>query len=115
VQAKRAAGGKRRQPTSRRKDKKFNAERETVKLLLFTQVVMYFGAGALPGLYRLLALLPIAILTGVGLFRLLAATLAYVEAQKHVKATRPTPATVGRPQPAPVPTQEAVLVSSRVA
>jgi hypothetical protein len=117
VQGKRAASGKRKQPTiKRRKEKKFSAERESVKLLLFTQAVMYLGAGALPGVYRLFALLPIAILAGAGLFRLLTATLAFFEAQKHTKSVRPpAPAPVVRPQPAPVTANEAVLVSSRVA
>jgi hypothetical protein len=116
VQGKRAASAKRKQPTTKhRKEKKFSAERETVKLLLFTQAVMYFAAGALPGMFRLLALLPIAILAGAGLFRLLTATLAYLEAQKHVKTAKRTPAPVVRPQAAPVPSTEPVLVSTRVA
>jgi uncharacterized membrane protein SpoIIM required for sporulation len=117
VQGKRAAGAKRKQPTTkRRKEKKFSAERESVKLLLFTQAVMYFGAGALPGMYRLLALLPAVILAGAGAFRLLSLGLAYVEARNKRTAAKPaTAAPVVRPQAAPVGTGDAVLVSSRVA
>ncbi|HET8549149.1 MAG TPA: hypothetical protein VFL57_14130 [Bryobacteraceae bacterium] len=116
MQSKRAAsavGGTRRQPASGRRKKKFSAEREAVKLLLFTQAVMYLGAGALPGVFRLMALLPIAILAGAGVFRLLSAGLALLEARNRAAHAKPAP--VAHPQPAPVPAKEPVLVSSRVA
>ena len=105
--------GKRRQSSTRSRKEKFNPDRESVKLLLFTQAVLYFGAGALPGMYRLVALLPAAILAGVGAFRALSATLAYLEARKRTKVAKPTPEV--RPQPSRVPAKEPVLVASRVA
>jgi hypothetical protein len=116
VPGNRAASVKRTQHKSKRSKESFNAQREALKLLLFTQVVLYLAGGALPGHLRLLTLLPLVVLAGAGAFRGLALLMTWLHAQRKAKVGKPAeasrPAPAVRAQPTPV---AAKVVASRVA
>jgi hypothetical protein len=115
VPAKRAAGGRGRQTKNKNPKDSFDAPRESVKLLLFAQAVLYLASGALPGPLRILTLLPGVILLGVGAFRLLGILLTYLHAQK-IAAPPARVTAAARPQPAPAPqVVPARVASTRVA
>jgi hypothetical protein len=110
VSAKQTAGGRSGQSKSKSRKPRFDAQRETVKLLVFTQAVLYLASGALPGPFRVLTLIPLLILMGAGAFRLLGVLLTYLHAKKVAPVTKSAP--VVRPKPTPVP---AKVVATRVA
>lgn len=76
--------------------------RQTVKLLAFVQVVFMISAGALPGHFRLFALMPAALLLFGGMFNGLVALVAAMD-RRAEKAAAPAPAAVPAATQEPAP------------
>ena len=110
MSAKRAASTKGRQQKSKSRKNTFNAQREAIKFLAFTQVVLYLAGGALPGHLRIFTLTPLIILTGAGALRLLSLLFDWLHEKNRATVKKSTPAV--RPQPSPVP---AKVATARVA
>ena len=60
--------------------------RDTTKLLLFAQAILFCGAGAIPDPFKLAAFLPLVAVLGAGMFWLTAQAVSALERRSHTPA-----------------------------
>ena len=81
--------------TPRRQSSRINI-RDTTKLLLFAQAILFCAAGAIPDPFKLVAFLPLVAVSGAGMFWLTAQGVGVLERRRTAKVQTPA-----APQTAP--------------